>query len=55
MELNKKQQDILFNFAACITKKQIEKLMKNDKDFKYTLEEYNELFQEIFDMGTGIK
>lgn len=48
-DVEKDKLKILYNFVNAITEEQINELIKRDKDFLYKADEYNEVFQQIFD------
>lgn len=55
LKLSDKSIDILYDFADTISKYEIFKLINKNNDFEYSAEEYDEMFQEIFDIIVDIK
>lgn len=55
LKLSDKNIDVLLNFADAIVESEIKILKELDVDFKYSVEEYDEMFQEIFDIIVDIK
>lgn len=53
--LDDKTLEILFNVVNTITETEIQILKNRDKDFKYSINEYENAFQEIFDKIIDIK
>ncbi|WBK39624.1 hypothetical protein CB452P1_000040 [Clostridium phage CB452P1] len=58
LKLSDKTLEVLYDFSNCIDLETIKKLKKSDgnlSDLKYSIEEYDEMFQEIFDIIVDIK